>query len=270
MTITTPGNAAPRRGTQGAEAPLPLSSVPITIVIAASMAGPKIPAFVGDSWRPTAASVLALAPLAAVTAVSAMSLLGTASATPTLHADALTAHTTTTSGGTTPRPGTRGAWTPLPLATAPFTTAITGSVTDGKIPAAAGDLWAHAGSQATATPRRHLMTTMTSGGTAPRQDTARARTPLPLASVPFTTVIAGTETDPKIPAAVGDSWRPVAASLLGVAPLAAITAVSAISLLGTASAAPARHADASTAHPFTTVIAASMTDPKIPEAVGDL
>jgi hypothetical protein len=91
-----------------------------------------------------------------------------------------------------------------------------------------------------------------------------------LGSVPFTTVIAGTETVPKIPAFVGDSWRPAAASVLGVAPLAAIAAVSALSLLGTASPAQARPADALTAHPFTTVIAASMTDPKIPEGIGDL
>jgi hypothetical protein len=147
----------------------------------------------------------------------------------------------------------------------PFTTVIAGTVTDPKFPRLVGDSW-HAG----------------------------AEVPLPLANAPFTTVIAGTVTDPKIPAAVGDSWRPAAASLLGVAPLAAVAALSAMSLMGTASA-PARHPDASTAHatmtsggtaprsgargpetllplgnaPFTTVIAAGMTDTKLPPYKGD-
>jgi hypothetical protein len=140
MTSTTSGGAAPRLGARGAETPLPLGSVPSTTVIAASISGPKIPAFVGDSWRPTAASLLGAAPLAAIAAVSAMSLMGTASATPTLHADASAAHTTMTSGGTAHRPGARGAETPLLLASTPFTTAIAASMTDTKIPAAAGDL----------------------------------------------------------------------------------------------------------------------------------
>lgn len=139
MTGTTSGGAAPGPGARGAGAPLPPGSVPSTTVIAASMTGPKIPAFVGDSWRPTAASLLAVAPLAAVAAVSAMSLMGTASATPTLPADASTAHTTMTSGGTASRPGSRGAETLLPLANAPFTTVIAASMADTKLPPYKGD-----------------------------------------------------------------------------------------------------------------------------------
>jgi hypothetical protein len=51
------------------------------------------------------------------------------------------------------------------------------------------------------------MTTMTAGGTAPRQDTRGAKTPLPLANAPFTTVITGSVASPKIPTGIGDSWR---------------------------------------------------------------
>jgi hypothetical protein len=114
------------------------------------------------------------------------------------------------------------------------------------------------------------MTITTSGDTAPRRDARAAKAPLPLGRVPFTTVIAGTETDPKIPAAVGDSWRPTAASLLGVAPLAAIAAVSAMSLMGTASAAPTRHTDASTAQVcVTTVTPGAPGQLKYPACLGD-
>jgi hypothetical protein len=116
----------------------------------------------------------------------------------------------------------------------PFTTVIAGTVTDPKFPRLVGDSWTHAAPE-------YPVTTIT---------------------------IAALDT--KIPAAAGDSWRPTAASMLGVAPLAAVAAVSALSLLGTPSATVARHADASTARPFTTVIAASMVDPKIPQGIGDL
>jgi hypothetical protein len=91
-----------------------------------------------------------------------------------------------------------------------------------------------------------------------------------LGSVPFTTVIAGTVTEPKFPRLVGDSWRPAAASLLGVAPLAAMAAVSAMSLLGTASPAPARHADASWTPPCVTTVAAGTPGQlKWPQCSGD-
>lgn len=68
-----------------------MTSVPFTTVIAGAVTEPKFPKLVGDSWRPTAASVLGVAPLAAVAAVSAMSLLGTASGAHARHADASTA-----------------------------------------------------------------------------------------------------------------------------------------------------------------------------------
>jgi hypothetical protein len=168
--------------------------------------------------------------------------------------------TTMTAGGTAPRPGAPGAETPLAAGNVPFTTVITGSVAEPKIPVATGNSWAHAGSE-------YPVTTVT------------------IAAV-----------GPKLPPYVGDSWHPTAASVLAVAPLAAVAAVSAISLMGTASAAPARPADASMAHttmtsggtaprlgargaetllplantPFTTAIAGTVTIPKIPEYVGDL
>jgi hypothetical protein len=88
--------------------------------------------------------------------------------------------------------------------------------------------------------------------------------------VPFTTVIAGTVTEPKFPRLVGDSWRPTAASLLGAAPLAAIAAVSVMSLLGTASPAPTRHAAASTGEEcVTTVTTGALGQLKWPDCAGD-
>jgi hypothetical protein len=105
-------------------------------VSAGTETDPKIPAYVGDSWRPTAASLLGVAPLAAV---AAMSLMGTASAAPARAADAPTAHTTMTSGSTASHLGARGAETPLLLANAPFTTVIAASMTDTKLPPYKGD-----------------------------------------------------------------------------------------------------------------------------------
>jgi hypothetical protein len=67
------------------------------------------------------------------------------------------------------------------------------------------------------------MTSMTSGDTAPHQGARAADSPLPLGDVPFTTVIAGTMASPKIPAGIGDSWRPTVARLLVAAPLAVVT-----------------------------------------------
>jgi hypothetical protein len=118
---------------------MPLGNAPFTTVITGTEADPKIPTYVGDSWHPTAASVLAVAPLAAVAAVSAMSLMGTASAAPARPADASTAHTTMTSGSTASHSGARGAETPLLLANAPFTTVIAASMTDTKLPPYKGD-----------------------------------------------------------------------------------------------------------------------------------
>lgn len=143
MTAMTAGGTARHPDARGAKAPLPLGSVPFTTVIAGTETDPKIPAAVGDSWRPTAASVLAVAPLAAIAAVSAMSLIGTASTAPTRPADAPTAHTTMTSGGTASHLGPRGAEI-TPLANVPFTTVIAASTTDPKLPPYVGDLWAHA------------------------------------------------------------------------------------------------------------------------------
>jgi hypothetical protein len=114
------------------------------------------------------------------------------------------------------------------------------------------------------------MTTTTAAGTTPRPDTRGAKAPLPPGNAPFTTVIAGTVTEPKIPPLVGDSWRPAAASVLGAAPLAAVAAVSALSLLGTASPAPARHADASAAQVCVTSVApGALGQLKYPECLGD-
>jgi hypothetical protein len=139
MTTTTAAGTTPRPGARGAKAPLPPGNAPFTTVIAGTVTEPKIPPLVGDSWRPTAASVLGVAPLAAVAAMSAMSLMGTASAAPTRPADASTAHTTMTSGSTESHSGARGAETPLLLADAPFTTVIAASMTDTKLPPYKGD-----------------------------------------------------------------------------------------------------------------------------------
>jgi hypothetical protein len=93
---------------------------------------------------------------------------------------------------------------------------------------------------------------------------------MPVTSVPFTTVVAGTVTSPKIPQYVADSWRPAAASALGVAPLAAVAALSAMSLMGVASAAPTRHTDASAAQVcVTTVSPGTLGQLKLPECLGD-
>ena len=96
MTNSTTGGTPPRRDATGAQAPLPLGSMPFTTVTARSVGGPKLPPYSGDSWRPTAASVLGVAPLAAVAAVTAMSLMGGASAAPTRHSAAATAQTCVT------------------------------------------------------------------------------------------------------------------------------------------------------------------------------
>jgi hypothetical protein len=116
------------------------------------------------------------------------------------------------------------------------------------------------------------MTTMTPGGTASGAGArGEAGAALPPGSVPFTTATAGSVAIPKIPEYVGDSWRPTAAGLLGALPLAVVSAA----LVGTAMAGsalvPAPHSAALPpgSVPFTTATAWSMTDPKIPEAVGD-
>jgi hypothetical protein len=64
-----------------------MTSVPFTTVVAGTATSPKIPQYVGDSWRPAAASLLGVTPLAAVAALSAMSLLSVAPAASARHAD---------------------------------------------------------------------------------------------------------------------------------------------------------------------------------------
>jgi hypothetical protein len=94
--------------------------------------------------------------------------------------------------------------------------------------------------------------------------------PLALGNAPFTTVIAGAVTEPKIPVAAGDSWRPVPASVLGVAPLAAVAAVTVMSLMSGASAGPARHSAALTPQTCVTTLAAGALSPaKYPWCAGD-
>ena len=50
------------------------------------------------------------------------------------------------------------------------------------------------------------MTAMTPRDAAPRPRAGTAETPLSLGNAPFTTVLAGSMTSPKIPAGIGDSW----------------------------------------------------------------
>lgn len=114
---------------------------------------------------------------------------------------------------------------------------------------------------------RPRATTMTSPGTAPDTDVRTAGTALPLASVPFTTVTAWSVTDPKLPPFVGDSWRPAAVSMLGAA---AATAVTAMSLVGGGSAAPAWHSAAATAQTcVTTQAQGALGQLKYPACLGD-
>jgi hypothetical protein len=75
-------------------------SGPCTTVVAGSVTDPKLPVFVGDSWRPAVAGLLGAVPLAvAAAAMTGASLMGSAAASP--HAGAVTAQdcvTTVTAG----------------------------------------------------------------------------------------------------------------------------------------------------------------------------
>ena len=59
MTTRTSGDTTPRPAARGAEAALPQGNAPFTTVMAGRVTGLKIPACVGDSWRPTMAIVTA-------------------------------------------------------------------------------------------------------------------------------------------------------------------------------------------------------------------
>jgi hypothetical protein len=61
---------------------LPPGNVPCTTVVAGSVGDPKIPPFVGDSWRPAVAGLLGAVPLAVAAAMTGVSLMGTAAASP--------------------------------------------------------------------------------------------------------------------------------------------------------------------------------------------
>jgi hypothetical protein len=114
------------------------------------------------------------------------------------------------------------------------------------------------------------MTNSTTGGTPPRRDATGAQAPLPLGSMPFTTVTAGSVDGPKLPPCQGDSWRPSAASMLGVAPLAAVAAVTAMSLMGGASATATRHSDAAAAQTCVTALPhGALGQLKLPACLGD-
>jgi hypothetical protein len=94
------GGTAPRQDGRGAATPLPLGNVPFTTVTAQSLSIPKIPEYVGDSWRPAAASMLSAVPLAVVSAalVGASVILG-ASGMPRQAALSTAQHGVTVSAG---------------------------------------------------------------------------------------------------------------------------------------------------------------------------
>jgi hypothetical protein len=133
-----------------------------------------------------------------------------------------------------PRWNARGAESPLPLGSTPFTTVTAGSVTDPKIPAAVGDSWAHA--------HEYPVTTVT------------------IAAL-----------GPKLPPYSGDSWRLAAASMLGAVPLAvASAALAGASVAGRPSGLPPRPAPVvvSVQHGVT-VVAGALARPKWPLEFGD-
>ena len=124
MINMTSGADDPRQGARAADSPLPRSGVPFTTVSAGSIGDPKIPTYVGDSWRPAAACALGVVPLALVSAaLVGASVVGGAP------------------GGSPPPAGAvpaRHAAT-LPLGSVPFTTVPSVTVTSVKIPAGVGD-----------------------------------------------------------------------------------------------------------------------------------
>jgi hypothetical protein len=100
------------------------STAPFTTVTAVTVASPKIPQFVGDSWRPAAACLLGAVPLALASAA----LVG--------------ASVAVSAAGLPPRPASAAPVRPaaaLSLGSVPFTTVFTGQPTDPKLPAASGD-----------------------------------------------------------------------------------------------------------------------------------
>jgi hypothetical protein len=114
------------------------------------------------------------------------------------------------------------------------------------------------------------MINMTSGGTAPRQGTRGADRPLPLGSVPFTTVTAQSVSGPKLPPYTGDSWRPTAASVLSAVPLAVVSAaLVGASVVGGAAGASPRHAALVPGLHGVTVAAGALASPKYPDDGGD-
>lgn len=142
--------------------------------------------------------------------------------------------TTMTAAGTVPCPGARGAETPLPLGSGPFTTVLAGSMTGPKIPEGIGDSWTHAGNE-----------------------------------YPATTV-AIAALDPKLPPYTADSWRLVAASVLAAAPLAvASAALAGVSVAGAASGMAPRYAPVVAVQYCVTVAAGALTRPKWPLEFGD-
>jgi hypothetical protein len=109
------------------------------------------------------------------------------------------------------------------------------------------------------------MTTMTAGGTAPRQDTPGAGTPLPAGNAPFTTVIAGSMTGPKIPEGIGDSGH--------AEPEYPVTTVTAVAL---DPKLPPFRGDSwhpvvsvATAHAGVPVASGALNGPKLPPFQGD-
>jgi len=90
MSNTASGDTALRsevRGhANGADIAIALSpgNTPCTTVVAAAL-GPKLPPFMGDSWRPVVAGLLGAVPLVAA-AVTGASVMGVAAATSPRHA----------------------------------------------------------------------------------------------------------------------------------------------------------------------------------------
>jgi hypothetical protein len=92
-------------------------------------------------------------------------------------------------------------------------------------------------------------------------------------AVPFTTIPTAA-LSVKIPAGVGDSWRPALAGLFGAVPLAVAAGVTGVALMGgasvTASAVASPHAGAPAAQAcVTTVTSGALGQLKYPECYGD-
>jgi hypothetical protein len=68
MSAVTSRSTAPRVDARKAVTTLPLCSAPCTTVSAGCVSSPKIPMYVGDSWRPAAAGAVPLAVVSAALA----------------------------------------------------------------------------------------------------------------------------------------------------------------------------------------------------------